>query len=184
MSTTDNISILKEKAKELAGESADITVWENGRFLHAYIDKGIKQIRLGGRDGDDSNEHITEYYIMDTLHNTIKCLQIDAIKNLEYKTMGKTYADLVFYDKNGKPQNLAHLEINSVIDPTKKTEIQKLLTKVPQKPRFQSYKKMIEKFITKFENKGNIKDVFRRGIENALKLNASNILHRRKQRSY
>ena len=180
----DSISILKEKAQELAGESADIKVWENGRFLHAYIDKGIKQIRIGGRDGDDSNEHVTEYYIMDTLHNTIKCLQIDAIKNLEDETMGKTYANLVSYDKNGKPQNLAHLEINSVIDPTKKTEIQKLLNKVPKKTLFQSYVKKIEKFMNMFESKGNIKDVFRRGIENALKLNASNILHRRKQRSF
>ena len=121
---------------------------------------------------------------MDTLHNTIKCLQIDAIKNLEDETMGKTYADLVFYDTNGKPQNLAHLEINSVIDPTKKTDIQNLLNKVPQKTLFQSYVKKIEKFMNMFESKGNIKDVFRRGIENALKLNASNILHRRKQRSF
>ena len=44
--------------------------------------------------------------------------------------------------------------------------------------------KKIEKFMNMFESKGNIKDVFRRGIENALKLNASNILHRRKQRSF
>lgn len=180
-----NIDVLRKEVQKIFGRLGDIQVKENGKFLLACINRGMRKGFTGDPRtvGEPVNRYEVRYYVKDTLRNTATSVEFESTIFVEEEGKYETDCVVYNYDKNGKSHLAERITIStdSFIDPSKKTDLTKLLKVISEKNPQISL--VIQDILDKFDdNKQDKLRKWRQGIENVFKLNASSILERRERR--
>ena len=181
---TNDLAELKAKAQQFLGKQGDIKVKEYGKFILAYSE----HVNEHGFNGDPRvlgvpvKRHDIWYLVIDTLRDTAQTLWIQSEHCIEEADRDQDRVFCVLYDKypDGKYRDVGEIEIKKFIDISTKAGMDGLMEQISKKNP--DFFKLVKNILNMFEGNDSRISSLKRGIENLLKLDASNVLRRQNQR--